>query len=127
MIRFQKPPASWTRKFAHAGRGLRRAVRTQSSFAVHMAAAGAVAIAAVALRVDVAEGCLLALCVSGVFAAELFNSALERLARAITRERDGRVRDALDMASAAVLATALGAVAVGAIIFLRRLVSLFAG
>ena len=55
-----------------------------------------------------------------VLAAEMFNSALESLARAITDRPHPLVRDALDIASAAVLVTALGAAAVGLLIFLHR-------
>ena len=60
------------------------------------------------------------LCIAGVFAAELLNTALERLARSITREYRADIRDALDMASAAVLAAACGAAIVGALVLGRR-------
>ena len=43
------------------------------------------------------EWCVLLLCVGLVMSAELFNSAFESLARAVTRDFDDDVQDALDI------------------------------
>jgi diacylglycerol kinase len=59
-----------------------------------------------------------------VIAAELFNTAFEQIARAITVRHNRRIRDALDMASGAVLVWALGASSVGLLIFGSRLLTL---
>ena len=67
------------------------------------------------------EWCVLVLCIAVVLAAELFNCALERMGRAITRDYDEQLRDALDMAAAAVLVAALGAAVVGTLILGFRL------
>ncbi|MEI6239503.1 MAG: diacylglycerol kinase [Planctomycetia bacterium] len=115
---------TWVRKFADAFRGLSRAVRSQSSFAVHLAVAALVVALAAALRVSAAEWCLLAGAIAVVLAAEIFNTALESLARAFGPDRNPRIRDALDMASAAVLVAAGGAAVIGAIVFGSRLVTL---
>ena len=110
----------WKQKFADAFRGLREGVREGSSFRVHFVMAIAVLIAAATLRMDaVAWGCLL-LCIGGVLAAEMFNTALERLAQAISREENRHIRDALDIASGAVLTAALGSIVVGVAIFGHR-------
>jgi len=121
-VLFRRRP--WTRKFGDAFRGLSRALRTQSSFSVHVAVAVAVVAVAVVLRVSAVEWCVLAGAIAAVLAAEVFNSALESLARAFGPQRNPRIRDALDMAGAAVLVTAAGAVAVGLAVFGPRLVSL---
>ena len=110
----------WKRKFADAFRGLREGVRGGSSFSAHFAAAAAVFALAAALRLDAASWCILLLCVAGVLAAEMFNSALESLARAITTEEHPHLRDALDIASGAVLTAAFGSIAVGFVLFGRR-------
>ncbi len=116
------PERSWVEKFRDAFRGVKQGVRGQSSFFVHFFAAAAVIAAAVVLGVDqLAEWCLLLLCITVVLTAEMFNSALESLARAITDQVDPHVGRALDIASAAVLIASLGAAAVGAIIFVNRL------
>lgn len=111
----------WVRKFRHAFRGVKQGVRGQSSFFVHFFAAAAVLVAAGVLSCTASEWCLLLLCIAGVLTAEMFNSALEAAARAINREQDPHLADALDIGSAAVLVASLGAAFVGGIIFGRRL------
>jgi diacylglycerol kinase len=100
-------------------------VRDQSSFAVHLFAALAVIVAGLVLQVERLEWCLLLLCVTAVLVAELFNTSLELISQVITRDFDERLRDALDIASGAVLLVALGAVGVGVLVFGVRLVALF--
>lgn len=113
---------SWLGKFRSAGRGVLRALSEQrSSFAVHMVVAMVVVVAGVVLGVSLVEWCVLILCVTAVMIAELFNTALEHLARAVTREFDEEVRDALDTSSGAVLLVALGAAIAGSLIFVHRL------
>lgn len=118
------PRRTWRRKFADAFRGLSRALRTQSSFAVHLPAAGAVVVLGAVLGIEPREWAVLLLAIGAVIAAELFNSALEAFARAPGQGRHPRLRDALDIASAAVLVAAATAVAVGVVIFVPRLVEM---
>jgi len=103
----------WWQKFTCALRGLAVGVRGQTSFYAHFPIAIAVVAMAIWLRVSQAEWLALILCITIVFSAELFNSAIERLARAITREENPEIRDALDIASGAVLVAAFGAGVVG--------------
>ena len=56
------------------------------------------------------EWCLLLLCIAGVLTAEMFNSALESMAKAITGESDPHLGNSLDIGSAAVLVASIGAV-----------------
>jgi diacylglycerol kinase len=114
---------TWSRKFADAFRGLGRAVRTQSSFVVHLAAAAAVVIAGAISRVSASEWSLLALAIGLVLMAEMFNTAVESLARGPGRRRHPRLRDALDMASAAVLVAAITAAVIGLGVFGPRLLA----
>jgi len=100
-------------KFACALRGLLVGVRGQSSFFIHFLVAIAVVAMATWLQVSRGEWLALIVCITIVLAAELFNSAIEHLARAITREEHPEIRDALDVASGAVLVTAIGAAVVG--------------
>lgn len=91
---------------------------------MHLAVAGVVVALAAALRVSAVEWCLLVGAIAVVLAAEIFNSAVESLARALGPAWNPRVRDALDMASAAVLVAACGAAVVGLIVFGSRLLTL---
>ena len=118
------PPSrqrSWAEKFRDAFRGLKEGVQGQSSFFVHLFMAAAVIAAAAVLGVDLAEWCLLVLCITIVLCAETFNGALESLAKAITDRWDSHVGRALDIGSGAVLTASLGAATVGTIIFVKRL------
>lgn len=110
----------WKQKFADAFRGLREGVRGASSFRVHFLVAAAVLTAAAVLRMDTVQWSVLLLCIAGVLAAEMFNSALEFMARSITADENPHIRDALDIASGAVLTAAFGSSAVGVVLFGHR-------
>ena len=119
-----EPSHSWISKFRYAFRGLGLGLSEQNSFLVHIPIAGAALLAASLLRVTPAEWCVLTLCIVIVFSAEMFNSALEHMAKAVSREYCDELRDALDAAAAAVLVAALGSVVIAVIIFVPRLLPL---
>jgi diacylglycerol kinase len=112
---------SWARRFGDAFRGLKTGIRGQRTFLVHFTVAAVVLLAAAVLRMPLLEWCLLLLCIAGVLAAEMFNSALESMAKAITDQHDPHVGNALDIAAAAVLLTSIAAALVGTLIFTHRL------
>ena len=113
-------PRTFIDKFGDAFRGIARAVPGQSSFAVHIPAAlGTLALAAV-LRVSLIEWCVLAGAIGAVLAAEVINTSIEMLAKAVTREFDPYVRDALDIASAGVMVTVITAVVIGTLLIGNR-------
>lgn len=115
----QKPyrERSWPEKFRDAFRGVKQGVRGQSSFFVHFFFAAAVIMTAAILGMELTDWCLLLLCITVVLTAEMFNSALEWLAKAVTDQLDPHVGRALNIGSAAVLIAAIGASIVGTIIF----------
>ena len=115
---------SWIAKFAHAFRGMKSGVRGQSSFFVHFFAAAAAIVAGLVFQVTRVEWCLLSLVIAGVLVAEMFNSALEHLARSIADKYDPHVGRALDIGSAAVLIAAACSAIVGLLIFGPRLLAL---
>jgi len=81
----------------------------------------AVIVAAAVLKVSIAEWSILLLCITIVLAAEMLNTALEHLAKAIDRSENQHIGTALDIGSAAVLVAAIGAMVVGGIVFAARL------
>ena len=105
--------SSWSRKFRCAFRGVKRGIRGESSFFVHFFVAALVLTAAATLDADRTERALLWLCIVGVLTCELFNSSIERLARAVDENFNPHLRDALDIAGGAVLTASLGAAALG--------------
>jgi len=113
--------AHWSRKFRSAFRGFRVGIRGQSSFCAHFVMTALVFVFGIVLGVSPLEWCVLLLCIGIVLSAELFNTALEKCAKAITSDFDDHIRDALDIASAAVLMASIFAALVGAAIFLFRI------
>ena len=111
-------PRTWRRKFGDALRGCGVAVRDQRSFWVHLAFALVVPAAGVIAHLQSWQWSALCLCITLVLVAEMLNTALEALAKAVDPDVNPHLRDALDIGSAAVLLAAAGAAAVGGIVFL---------
>jgi diacylglycerol kinase len=119
------PKRTWKRKFHDAGRGILVAIRGHSSFTVHLVTAAAVVGLAVVLKVSRVELCVLALCITLVMTAELLNTSLEQLAKALGPEFCPHIRDGLDISSGAVLAASIGSVIIGMVVFWPHVMQLW--
>lgn len=118
---------AFLRSFGYAFAGIAFAVRTQRNLRVHLGIAGLVVIAAWGLKVTAVEWAILALTIGAVFSAELINTVAELVVDLLTREYHPMAKAAKDVGAAAVLATALAAIGVGAAIFGPRLWRLIFG
>ena len=78
----------------------------------------------VALSIDRLEWVAVAVAMALVWLAEALNTAVELLADEVTLERRERIGQAKDVAAFGVLAAAVGAAAVGLLVFAPRLVEL---
>ena len=116
---------AWVCRFGYALRGVRIALVSESNFWVYGLFLVAIAAAGVWLQISPERWCLVILSSATVIVAEMFNTAIEHLAKAITRERRPELRDALDVASGAVLLAAIGAACVGVIAIVWPLVERF--
>jgi diacylglycerol kinase len=116
---------SWKEKFASALRGIILGIRGHRSFAVHLPLAVIVMFAGAVLQVSWLELILLVLCIASVLVAELFNSSLETIARAVSRKYDDNLKDALDISSGAVLLASGCAALVGILILGRQLMEVW--
>lgn len=116
--RFQNVPAPSTRStglkasFAHALDGIRDVAATERNFRLHLVAAALVAVFGFSLPLRTGEALALALCVGGVLAAELFNSAIEAVVDLLSERWDARAKRAKDAAAGAVLTLSLFAAGV---------------
>ena len=119
-----RPRRRWSDKFREAFRGIKLGVRGHSSFFVHFFFAAFVVVAAIVLRCDLLEWCLLLACIGAVLTAELFNSAVETLFRGLDGAARERLYGCLDIAAGAVLTASITAAVVGGLIFGRRLLIL---
>jgi diacylglycerol kinase len=109
------------RSFSYAGRGLRTLLRSQHNSWIHGAATLLVWLAGWWLGVSRVEWLALILACMAVWTAEAFNTALEFLADAASPEFHPLIEKAKDVAAGAVLICALGALAVGALVFVPHL------
>ena len=109
--------AARLRSFVYAGRGLRTVLASQHNAWIHAAATIGVVLAALLCGVTRLEWVVLILAAVCVWMAEAFNTALEFLCDVVSPQFDPLVEKAKDVAAAAVLISALGAAAVGVIVF----------
>jgi diacylglycerol kinase (ATP) len=107
--------------FVHAWRGLVVLVRTQPHARFHLLATVAVIGLGLAAGLAAGEWALLVLAIGLVWVAEALNTALEFLADEVSEEWRERLGRAKDVAAAAVLLSAVAALAVGACVFGPRL------
>ena len=122
MISVTKHWAShWASKFRFALCGLLKSVRTQSSFWVHVPAAIAVICIGGWLKIGLWQWSAVAIAITTVLAAELFNTAMEQLVSVLHPDQDERIGHALDAAAAAVLVTSIGAAVVGMLVLASSL------
>lgn len=107
--------------FRYAFRGIGMLFSNEAHAKIHLTAAILVIAAGIILEISLHEWCLISLCIGGVFTAEAFNTAIERLADAITKERNPLIGAAKDIAAGAVLLFVFAAIATGLIIFLPKI------
>lgn len=103
--------------FGHALRGVGAALRTELHLQFHAVATAVVLGLGFYLGLARTEWALVALAVAGVWAAELANTAIETLTNLISPGYHPLAGRAKDVAAAAVLLAALGALAVGGLVF----------
>lgn len=110
------------RSFSYAGSGLRQLFRTEHNSWIHFTlSVGAIA-AAFIVGITLQEWMALIIVMGMVWAAEIFNTCIEKTADFITEERHPQIKIIKDLAAAAVLITAGIAVTVGALIFIPKII-----
>lgn len=104
--------------FGYAWKGIQSCVGKEQNLSFHLIAAMAVIIAGIVLGITRTEWIMVVMCIGTVIAAELFNTAIEKLVDLVSPERHpvaGRVKD---IAAGAVLICAVAAAIIGLIIFI---------
>jgi len=105
-------------------RGLKHAVRGDSSFFAHFYRGTLIAITAALLGVDPRGWCLLVIAACQVLLAELAHSAVDTLARAIGDPEEPRLNMAREIAAACVLVAAFGSGSVTVVVLVWKLAEL---
>jgi diacylglycerol kinase len=114
-------------RFTHALRGLSDTFTADPSIQLHSILALGVLLMGVFACLSPESWAILFLSIGAVLAAELGNSALERLADRVYPNRDLAIRRAKDVAAGAVLVVALVTGFVGILLFLPPVFSKTAG
>jgi diacylglycerol kinase len=114
-------------KLAAGWRGLKSAIRGDSSFFAHGYRGTLIVITAALLGVDQRGWCLLVVGACLVLIAELAHSAIDTLARAIGDPEEARLKTAREIAAAGVLIAALGSGTVTLIVLSWKFIELLSG
>jgi diacylglycerol kinase len=109
--------AARVRSFEFAGRGIHTLLASQHNARFHALATFVVLVLGLTTGVSRLESLCLVLAVVSVWAAEAFNTALEFLCDVASPEFHPLVEKAKDVAAGAVLICAMGAAAVGLLVF----------
>lgn len=112
--------------FKYAWQGIVALFAHEPNARIHLSAAMLVVLVGSLLELTSGEWCAIALSIGGVFMAEAFNTAIEKLCDKVSPERDPLIKTTKDVAAGAVLLFVLGAVAVGLIIFIPKIKYLLA-
>lgn len=110
----------------YAIEGLRLMLRSQHNAWLHLAATVSVVAAGLVLGLTSEAWLALILAIVIVWVAEALNTAFELLCDVASPDFHPIVKAAKDVAAGAVLLSAIGAAIVGTIVFLPRLIRLFA-
>ncbi len=105
------------RAFGYALQGIRTLFTSQCHVRFHLLAAIVVIALGFSVGLSRVEWCCVIFAIAIVIACEAFNTAIEFLTDRISPEHHPLSGKAKDVAAAAVLVSAIGAAAVGAIIF----------
>jgi len=109
----------------YAGRGIVSFFASEHNAIIHLLATVCVVFMGFWLSISAIQWALVVLAIAMVFSAEIFNTAIEKLADEQTREYSTRIKIIKDLSAAAVLITAVGAAIVGLLVFLPPLIDKF--
>lgn len=106
------------RSFGYAWKGIRQCVGKEQNLSIHLIVTVMVIIAGFFFDITRTEWLIIILCIGVVIAAELFNTAIERLVDLVSPEHNPIAGQVKDIAAGAVLVCAVAAAIIGVIIFL---------
>ena len=109
------------KSFLYAFEGVNTFFLTQHNAIIHLFMTIAAFAAAIFFRVSKTEIIAITVVAGFVWAAEFFNTAIEKLADLGSKEIDSNIKFIKDVSAAAVLLSALAAFITGAIIFVPKL------
>ena len=113
------------RSFGYAWQGIKSCIGKEQNLSFHLIASAVVVTAGFAFDITRTEWMILLLCIGVVIAAELFNTAIEKLVDLVSPGRHPLAGQVKDIAAGAVLVCAAAAAIIGLIIFVPYLTFFF--
>ncbi len=113
------------RSFGFAFKGVAYATATQLNFRIHLGATVLVILMGYLLHISMGEWLWVALCITLVLVAEIFNTMIETLTDLVSPDYNEKAGHIKDMSAGAVVIAAIFALITGLIIFLPKLLLLF--
>ncbi len=114
-------PKRLYQSFGYAFKGVYQVFRHELNMQIHLLAAIVVVAAGIVLQINTTEWCLIVFAIIGVWVAEMFNTSIELLTDLVSpdyHELAGKVKD---IAAGAVVLATLGAVVIGLVVFLPKI------
>ena len=111
---------TWLLRFRYAWHGIGISFRTEHSMWIHFFSTIAVAILSVIKGVAIIEAIVLAFSIGFVWVAELFNTAIEKLADKVSMEFNEQIKIVKDLSAGAVLVASIVAAITGLLIFIPK-------
>lgn len=113
------------RSFGYAWKGIQSCVGKEQNLSFHLIAAMAVIIAGIVLGITRTEWIMVVMCIGTVIAAELFNTAIEKLVDLVSPQQHPVAGQVKDIVAGAVLVCAATAAIIGLIVFIPYLTRFF--
>ena len=108
--------------FQYAADGILQFLKTEHNAWLHLAGTVGVIVLALVYGVTGNEAVLLVFSIGFVWAAEIFNTCIEKMMDFITTERHPKIQCIKDMSAGAVLVAALTSAVIGSIIFIPKII-----
>ena len=113
------------RSFGYAWKGIRCCVGKEQNLSFHLIVTVLTIIAGFLLDITRTDWMIVILCIGVVIAAELFNTAIEKLVDLVSPERHPIAGQVKDIAAGAVLVCAATAAIIGLVVFIPDLTRFF--
>lgn len=113
--------ASRTNSFRYAFNGFKTLFRTETNAVLHLVAAVLVVALGLFVGLSAHEWIMIVFAIGIVFAAELFNSAIEYLSDVVSPGFNSQIKKAKDLAAAGVLVASIAAFVTGLFVFIPHL------
>ncbi|MFK7968872.1 MAG: diacylglycerol kinase family protein [Bacteroidia bacterium] len=111
--------------FGHAFRGIAMLFKEEGHARIHAIAVACIVGLGFWLGLDAWEWCAILMCMGLVISLEAVNTAVERLADRVSKEKHPLLKDAKDVAAGAVLIAVLFAAVIWSIIFIPKILDFF--